>query len=42
MQASTVLGGHHNCIESEWRFLDCDDCDVCEIRVCVDCGKEVC
>ena len=37
MQASI-----HNCLESEWRFLDCDDCDVCEIRICVDCGKEVC
>ena len=30
-----------NCLEAEWRFLDCDKCDVCEIRICVECGKEV-
>ena len=31
----------HNCLEAEWRWLECDKCDVCDIRVCVECGAEV-
>lgn len=31
----------HDCLESDWRWLDCDECDTCEIRVCVDCGADI-
>ncbi len=31
----------HVCEESDWRFLDCDKCEECYIRICVDCGAEV-
>lgn len=31
----------HNCLDSDWNIVECDKCDVCEIRICVDCGKEV-
>ena len=31
----------HVCEESEWRFLECDKCSECYIRICVDCGAEV-
>jgi hypothetical protein len=36
-----MIATDHNCLESEWRWLDCDECDTCEIRVCVDCGADI-
>ena len=34
-----------NCLEAEWRWLDCDDCcqagETCQLKICVECGKEV-
>jgi hypothetical protein len=35
------MNADHNCLEAEWRYLDCDECDVCEIRICVECGADV-
>jgi hypothetical protein len=29
------------CQHINQRFLDCDDCEVCEMKVCVDCGTEI-
>ena len=31
----------HNCSESDWRWVDCDECETCEIRVCVECGADI-
>jgi len=30
-----------NCQHSEWRWLDCDECDTCELKVCIQCGADV-
>ena len=30
-----------DCKHPEWRFLDCEACDVCEEKVCVDCGFSI-
>ena len=38
---SFSIEASHVCEESEWRFLDCEKCEECQIRVCVDCGAEV-
>ena len=35
------MNAEHNCLEAEWRWLDCDECDTCEIRVCVECGADI-
>jgi len=29
------------CEHTQWRWLDCDECDTCEIRVCVACGADI-
>ncbi len=30
-----------NCEHKEYRWLDCDECENCEIQVCVDCGEDI-
>lgn len=34
-------GTEHDCADSAWRWLDCDECEECEIKVCVDCGATI-
>lgn len=35
----------HECMDSEWRWLDCAECEAdevpCDIKVCVTCGADV-
>ena len=29
------------CCNAFIRWLDCDECDTCELQVCVECGADV-
>jgi hypothetical protein len=29
------------CLHADYRFLDCDECEDCEIQICVDCGIDI-
>lgn len=29
------------CEHKETRFLDCDECENCEVQICVDCGEDI-
>lgn len=44
-QYQVIHAYNDNCDSTNWRWLDCDDCadvhEVCQMRVCVDCGNDV-
>lgn len=29
------------CNHQEYRFLDCEECDTCQVIVCVSCGQDI-
>ena len=42
---NTIKITEHNCLNSAWRWLDCQECEeageTCEMKICVECGKDV-
>ena len=30
-----------NCEHLQTRFLDCDECENCEVQICVNCGEDI-
>ena len=30
-----------SCLHKNYRFLDCDECEDCEIQICIECGMDI-